>query len=176
MRGSYGSRAGRVSIKVHFNQLALFTDDPVDSTPPTIAEVAHDGNDATNGAWREDPQALAGALPADGAGPGAAEPSRPDGAGSAGDDRRPAVRAGVGEENELPGGVGTGDAGMGAAGERERGGDHERGPPAAGEPGRDDKLRDLDPREFSVGDLAAPAPAAPPRDFRIIEAHRIGQG
>ncbi len=30
MRGSYGSKAGRVSIKVHFNQLALFTDDPVD--------------------------------------------------------------------------------------------------------------------------------------------------
>ncbi len=36
-------------------------------------------------------------------------------------------------------------------------------------------LRDLDPAEFS-GELAPAAPAAPPRDFRITEAHRIGQG
>ena len=60
---------------------------------------------------------------------------------------------------------------MGAAPEREPGGDHQRGHPAAAEP-----LRDLDPREFDLGDLAPAAPAAPPRDFRIIEAHRIGQG
>src|ERR1700730_7348943 len=122
MRGAYGSRAGRVSIKVHFNQLALYTDEPIlESIPPTIAEVAHDGNDAQDGARREDPQALAGALPADGAGPGATDPVGRGSAGSAGDDGRPAVRAGVGEENELPGGVGTGDAGMGAAPEREPG-------------------------------------------------------
>jgi hypothetical protein len=70
-----------------------------------------------------------------------------------------------------PAGVGTGGAGMGAAPERERGRDHERGPPAAAEP-----LRDLDPREFDLGDLASAAPAAPPRDFRITESHRIGQG
>src|SRR5712692_7118297 len=109
MRGSYGSRAGRVSIKVHFNQLALFTDEPIlESTPPTIAEVAHDGNDAQDSARREDPETLAGALPADGAGPGAKVPAGPGGAGSAGDDGRPAVRAGVGQEDELPGGVGTG--------------------------------------------------------------------
>src|SRR5579862_6382833 len=123
MRGSYGSKAGRVSIKVHFNQLALFTDDPPDSTPPTIAEVAHDGNDAQDPARREDPQALAGALPADGAGPRTEEPAGRGRAGSAGDDGRPAVRAGVFEENELPGGVGTGDAGMGDPPEREPGGD-----------------------------------------------------
>src|SRR6202166_2749294 len=129
MRVSYGSKAGRVSIKVHFNQLALFTDDPVDSNQPTIAEVAHDGNDAQDPARREDPQALAGGLPADGAGPGAAEAAGPGRAGSAGDDGRPAVRAGVGEENELPGGVGTGDAGLGAAREQEPGRDHDRGPP-----------------------------------------------
>jgi hypothetical protein len=60
---------------------------------------------------------------------------------------------------------------MGAPPEREPGGDYERGSPAAGEP-----LRDFDPREFGVGDLAAAAPAPPPRDFRIVEAHRIGQG
>src|ERR1017187_7536335 len=128
MRGSYGSKAGRVSIKVHFNQLALFTDDPPDLTPrapnqPTIAAVAHDGNNAQDSARREDPQALAGALPADGAGPGAEGPAGRGSAGSAGDDGRPAVRAGVGEEDELPGGVGTGNAGMGAAGERKPGGD-----------------------------------------------------
>src|SRR5580704_12130507 len=128
MRGSYGRRAGRVSIKVHFNQLALFTDDPPDdpqdSTPPTIAEVAHDGDDAQDPARREDPQALAGSLPADGAGPGTSEPARPGSAGSAGGDGRPAVRTGVGQEKDLPGGVGTGDAGMGASREREPGGDH----------------------------------------------------
>src|ERR1022692_3665996 len=172
-----GSRAGRVSIRVHFNQLALFTDDLVDSTQVTTAEVARDGNDGTNGARREDPDPLAGALPADGAGPGAAEPAGPGGVRSAGDDGRPAVRAGVGEEDELPGGVGTGDAGVGAAPGGEQGREHERGPPADSEPpNRDDKLRVLDPGEFQISDLAPQAPAPPPRDFRITEAHRIGQG
>src|ERR1700687_4486804 len=106
-----GSRAGRVSIKVHFNQLALFTDDPVESAQVTAAEVTRDPDNGTNGARREDPDPLAGALPADGAGPGTAEPAGPGGVRSAGDDGRPAVRTGVGQENELPGGVGTGDAG-----------------------------------------------------------------
>src|SRR5581483_11737241 len=102
MRGSYGSRAGRASIKVHFNQLALFTDEPIlESIPPQIAENAHDGNDAQDRARREDPQALAGPLPADGAGPGTEEPAGSGGVRSAGDDGRPAVRTGVGEENEL---------------------------------------------------------------------------
>ena len=32
MQGFHGNRAGRVSIRVHFNQLALFTDHPVEST------------------------------------------------------------------------------------------------------------------------------------------------
>jgi N12 class adenine-specific DNA methylase len=166
-----GSRAGRVSIKVHFNQLALFTDDPVESTQVTAAEVARDGNNGTNGARRGDPEALAGALPADGAGPGAAEPAGPGGVRSTGDDGRPAVRTGVGEEDELPGGVGTGDAGVGAAAEREPGGERERGPPADSEPIRDDKLRELD-----LNDIAPQTPAPPPRDFRITVDHRIGQG
>ncbi len=171
MRGSYGSKAGRGSIKVHFNQLGLFTDEPIlDSNPTTIAEIAHDGNDAQDSARREDPQALAGALPADGAGPGAGEPAGPGSAGSAGDDRRPALRAGISEEDELPGGVGTGDAGMGAAAERQPGRDHDGRPPTAAEP-----LRGLDPAEF-IPDNPPPPPAAPARDFRIVEAHRIGQG
>src|SRR5260370_42674885 len=114
MRGSYGSRAGRVSIKVHFNQLALFSDDPVDSGASTIAEVAHDGNDAQDSARREDPQALAGGPPADGAGPGAAEaPGRGSG-GSAGDGGGPAGRAGGSQEEKIPPGVRTGEAGKGA--------------------------------------------------------------
>src|ERR1039458_1389439 len=109
-----GSKAGRVSIKVHFNQLALFTDDPVESTQVTAAEVARDGNNGTNGARRGDPETLAGELPADGAGPGAAEPPGSGGVRSTGDDGRPAVRVGVGGKDELPGGVGTGRSGMGA--------------------------------------------------------------
>ncbi len=72
--------------------------------------------------------------------------------------------------------MGTGDAGVGTAAGPEPGGEHERGPPAGSEPDRDDKLRELDPREFQDSDLAPQAPAPPPRDFRINEAHRIGQG
>ena len=72
--------------------------------------------------------------------------------------------------------MGTGDAGVGAAAEREPGGEHERGRPSGSEPDRDDKLRELDPGEFQDSDLAPQAPAPPPRDFRIKEAHRIGQG
>ncbi len=53
---------------------------------------------------------------------------------------------------------------MGATPERER----ERGPPADSEPVV---------RELEFGDIAPePPPASPPRDFRITEAHRIGQG
>jgi len=43
------------------------------------------------------------------------------------------------------------------------------------EPIRDDKLRELDPGEFQISDLAPQSPAPPPRDFRITEAHRIGR-
>src|SRR5271165_138085 len=168
-----GSRAGRVSLMTHFNQLALFTDDPVDSAQVTAAEVSSDGDNGTNGARRGDPQTLAGALPADGAGPGAEGPAGAGGVGSTGDGGRPAVRTGVGEEDGLPGGVGTGDAGLGTAGEIERGGGgRERGPPAAlPSPDRDNEVR-----EVQIGDIAPQAPAPPPRDFRITEAHRIGQG
>jgi hypothetical protein len=53
---------------------------------------------------------------------------------------------------------------MDATPERER----ERGPPADSEPVV---------RELEFGDIAPePPPASPPRDFRITEAHRIGQG
>lgn len=37
MRVSGGNRAGRVSIRVYFNQLALFADDPVESTAEEAA-------------------------------------------------------------------------------------------------------------------------------------------
>ena len=124
-------------------------------------------DNGTNGARRGDPQALAGALPADGAGPGAAEPAGPGGVRSAGDDGRPAVRTGVGEEDELPGGVGTGDAGVGAAaraGKRAGTSRRQRTRPGRRAPG----TRPRRPRTA--------APASPPRDFRITEAHRIGQG
>jgi len=166
-----GSKAGRVSLMVHFNQLALFTDDPVESAQLT-AEAASDGNNGTNGARRGDPQTLAGELPADGAGPGAEGPAGAGGVRSAGDGGRPAVRTGVGQEDGLPGGVGTGDAGLGPAEEIERGGGRERGPPAA----LPSPVRDNEIREVELSDLAPQAPAPPPRDFRITEAHRIGQG
>ena len=35
-----GGPPGRLSIRVHFNQLALFTDDPVESAAEKTAEVA----------------------------------------------------------------------------------------------------------------------------------------
>jgi N12 class adenine-specific DNA methylase len=61
--------------------------------------------------------------------------------------------------------VGAGGAGVGAAAER--------GPPA------DIKsaIREVETREIEIRDIEPePAPAPPPRDFRITEAHRIGQG
>src|ERR1039458_8822172 len=112
-RSFRGNSAGRVSIRVHFNQLALFTDDPVESTAAKAAEVAHEGHDGKDGARRSDPEALAGALPADGAGSGAAASPGPGGVRDAGTDGRPAVRAGIGEEDGLSRGVGVGAGGMG---------------------------------------------------------------
>src|ERR1035441_2578517 len=119
-----GSKAGRVSIRVHFNQLALFPEDPVESTVSAPAEVAHEGNDGKDSARRSDPQALAGGLPADGAGSGKGESPGAGGVRGAREDGRPAVRAGVGEEDGLSGGVGTGEGGVGVAPGREQ----ERGP------------------------------------------------
>jgi hypothetical protein len=73
---------------------------------------------------------------------------------------RPAVRDSVGAQNELSGDVGAGDGGMGA--------DRERGPPFdSPSPIQDIEVRDIEPEA---------SPASPPRDFRITEAPRIGQG
>src|ERR1017187_8203233 len=123
-----GSKAGRVSIRVHFNQLALFTDDPVESTACAPAEDGHEGNDGKDSARRSDPEALAGALPADGAGSGKGESPGPGAVRDAGADGRPAVRAGVGEEDGLSRGVGAGAGGVGVAarGEQGRGQERER--------------------------------------------------
>src|ERR1700733_13798684 len=70
---------------------------------------------------------------------------------------RPAVRDGVGAQNELSGGVGAGDGGMGA--------DRERGPPFdSPSPIQDIEVRDIEPEA---------SPPSPPRDLRITEVHRI---
>ena len=152
-----GSKAGRVSIRVHVNQLGLFTDDPVETTAGEATEVADEGKDS---ARRGDPDALAGELAADGAGPGGAKSPGPDGVRGAGEDGRPAVRDGVSAQDELSRGMGAGDAGVGAATERGR-------PFDSPSPIRDIEVRDIEPEA---------SPASPPRDFRITEAHRIGQG
>src|SRR5580704_3106080 len=161
MRGFHGSKAGRVSIRVHFNQLALFPDDPIESTAKTIAEIAHDGNDIQDGARREDPQTLAGALPAYGAGPGAEESAGSVVVRDAREDGRPDVRTRIGTEDGSSGGVGTDPGGMGVAPGGEQAREQERGHPAVS----DIEIADIEPEA-----------AAPSRDFRIIEADRIGQG
>src|SRR5580698_2226 len=150
MRGFHGSRAGRVSIRVHFNQLALFPDDPIESTAETIAEIAHDGNDVQDGARREDPQTLAGELPADGPGPGAAESAGSVVVRDAGEDGRPDVRTGIGAEDGLSGGVGTDPGGMGVA----TTGEPERGSPADRQPAVVD---------IALADIEPEAAAPPPR-------------
>jgi hypothetical protein len=67
---------------------------------------------------------------------------------------------------------------VGAAPERER----ERGPSAGNQSVlRDSDVREVDAREIQVreiqvSDIAPEAARPPPRDFRINEAHRIGQG
>jgi N12 class adenine-specific DNA methylase len=157
-QGLRRSGVDRVSIRVHFNQLALFTDDPVDSTAEETAEGASEGNEGTDSAGRRDPEALAGALPANGSGSGEGESPGSGSVRGAGEGRRPAVRTGVGEKDGLSGGVGFGDAGVGLT--------PERGPPA-----------DIPAiiREIEVRDIT-PEPGPPPRDFRITDAHRIGQG
>src|ERR1035437_5409739 len=165
-----GSKAGRVSIRVHFNQLALFTDDPVESTASAPAEDAHEGNEGTDSARRGDPEALAGALPANGAGSGKGESPGAGGVRDAGEDGRPAVRTGVGEEDGLSRGVGTGGAGVGATAER--------GPSVGNQTAlRDIEVREVEAREIQISDIEPePATRPPPRDFRITGAHRIGQG
>src|ERR1035437_8988162 len=180
-----GSKAGRVSIRVHFNQLALFTDDPVESTASAPAEVAHEGNDGKDNARRSDPQALAGALPANGAGSGKGESPGPGGVRDTGEGGRPAVRTDGGEEDGLPGGVGTGAGGVGVAARGEQGREQdgeqqlepEREPPAGRDlPVRDIEVRDIEVRDIEIHDIAPEEARPPPRDFRINEAHRIGQG
>ncbi|MGO9640696.1 MAG: hypothetical protein ACLP1Y_05265, partial [Candidatus Acidiferrales bacterium] len=150
VQGFHGSRAGRVSIRVHFNQLALFADHAVESTAEEAAEVA---DERKNSGRRDDPEALAGELPADGAGSGEGKSPGAGGVRGAGEDGRPAIRDAVGAQDELSGRVGVGGAGVGTVAER--------GPPAGS------LFIDIEPE---------PAPTPPSRDFRITEAHRIGQG
>ena len=69
------------------------------------------------------------------------------------------LRAGLGEEDGVRRGLGSGDVGVGARG----GGPPEDTPQFPAEI----KVRDFEP--------AAPQ-ASPPRDFRINTAYRIGQG
>src|ERR1017187_4403042 len=144
-----GSKAGRVSIRVHFNQLALFTDDPVESTAEKAAEVAHEGHEGKDGALRADPEALAGALPADGARSGAGESPGAGGVRDAGADGRPAVRAGVGEEDGLSRGVGAGAGGVGVAPGREQERERDRGPSA----GNQSAHRDIEAREIQISEI-----------------------
>jgi N12 class adenine-specific DNA methylase len=154
MQGFQANRAGRLSIKVHFNQLALFADHPVESEPDQAAEVA---GDEENSARRIDTHPLAGELPADGGGPGEAESPGAGRVRGAGEDGRSAVRNGIRTEIELSDGVGAVVAGVGTA--------TERGP------------SDIGSADIGSADIPEEtAPAAPPRDFRIAEEHRIGQG
>jgi N12 class adenine-specific DNA methylase len=159
-RSFQGNRAGR--LRVYFNQLALFTDSLVESTAKQSAEVASEGSEGKNSAWRSDPEALAGELPAAGAGSREAEAPATGGVRGAGEGGRSAVRTRVGEKDALSGGVGSGDAGVGPAAERVA----ERGPPPDSQSViREGEVRDIEPE-----------PAPPSHDFRITEAHRIGQG
>src|ERR1035438_7629359 len=101
------SSSARVSIRVHFNQLALFADEPVESAAEQETEASHDG---TDGARRTDPEALAGALPADGARSGKDETPGPGSLRDAGADGGHAVRPDERAEDGLSGGLGD-DAG-----------------------------------------------------------------
>src|ERR1035438_1123906 len=147
------SSSARVSIRVHFNQLAPFADEPRDSAAEQTAENSHDG---TDGARRTDPEALAGSLPADGARPGKDESPGPGGVRDAGAGGGPAVRPDDRQEDGLSGGLGDGAGGMGHPAGR---GESEGDPVLAAEI--------VEPEQ---------APPVPARDFRIAEAHRIGQG
>src|ERR1035441_2146263 len=129
-------------------QLDLFGGLGVDSWTEATQEAA---NVREKPARTDDPRTLAEAPAANGRGAENNEPVGTDDLRSPGDDRGPAVRTGVGQENGVPGSLGDGDARVGSAGEP--------GPPAV----------------ILGGDADEP-PAKPSSDVRINGRHRIGEG
>ena len=99
----------------------------------------------------DDPEPLAGTLSAHGGGAASAESSGERLGGSGGTDSGSSVRTDVGPEAAVSGGVGDSDAGVGIPADR--------GPPAV--------VRRADHHI---------AEERPSRDFRITDAHRIGEG
>src|SRR5580693_693111 len=133
----------------HTKQLDLFGGLGVDSWTEAIEEAA---NVREEPARTDDPRTLADLPTANGRGVANNEPVGTDDLRSAGADWRSTVRTGVGPEDGLPRRLGDGDERMGA--------------PAEPEPSA------IVPHWFDADD----SPAAPTRDFRITEAHRIGEG
>src|SRR5580698_2849780 len=93
----------------HSQQLDLFEGLGVDSW----TELQEFPDVREKPARADDPQTLAEPPAADGRGAAGDEPVGPDDLRSAGDDRGPAVRAGMGPENGLPGGLGDRNARVG---------------------------------------------------------------
>lgn len=138
-------RGGGSSFRDDFNQLSLFPD--AVSSPP-LKNITEIYNDRTDSARRSDPGALAREQPANGQGTGEQKTPLPDSPAGPGPGGGPDLRAGIGSEDGLPDGLGTGAAGL-----------------------------DTAALETPAPPLPDIEPALPPsRDFRITAAHRIGQG
>jgi N-6 DNA methylase len=142
------ARPGRLRLRDQYNQLSLFTDGLVKSA----IEQTGVGDDRTDTARREDSQSLAGELSANGERTGDEESPGGGADRGAGTDGRPSLRAGFSAKAGLSGGVGAGGEGVGVAPERE-------------------------PRAAILAEEVGPEPEpAPARDFRINNAHGIGEG
>jgi hypothetical protein len=128
------------------NQLDLFSEAPIDTPAPTVLLPVHPSG-ASHGRPRPPKQLDFGALeplpPEDAGGTPTRKPAAAGTGGDRGALQRLPVRDGVGEEDGIQPGLGTGDTGV---------------PPA----GR--ITLEVEPED------------KPSRDFRITDAHRIGEG
>ena len=147
----------RKPIPDYSNQLDLFAgfgiespDEDSEREAATNTPEVIDGQQESVGA--EDPRPLDDASPEDGQGLSEEQPFRADAPRDAGEDRGSVVRTADGGEDGLPNSLGDSDQGMGIPADR--------GPPAS-------TVVD----EFDYGPEQQRS-----RDFRIVDAHRIGQG
>ncbi len=146
----------RKPIPDYTNQLDLFANIGSDSPEQSVAdqtvtkEVVADAQKESIGT--EDPKSLDQAPAPDGEGTAQEQPVTADTSRDRGADRGPPIRTVVSSEDGISQGLGDSDAGMGVPADR--------GPPAA------TVVHDIEPVPETI----------PSRDFRINEAHRIGQG
>jgi N12 class adenine-specific DNA methylase len=151
------SRWQRKPIPDYTNQLDLFADTDQDSpaegtATQTVTNESERIDERQEPIARRDPESLDHSPSPDGEGTAAEKPVDPVAPRDGGADDGSAVRAAVGPEDELRRSLGDSDAGMGAPADR--------GPPTTA------IVHEFEPEPTKTTS----------RDFRINDAHRIGEG